>query len=87
VTVESVRLNFPSAGVWRYRIDVSQNGDGDWQTFVESGRTESPNQWTPHTVDGTPVSGRYLRITLLAWPEGAVPGISDLTASGVITAQ
>jgi len=87
VTVKSVRLNFPSAGVWRYRIDVSQNGDGDWQPLIESGRTESPNQWTAQTVEGTPVSGRYLRITLLAWPEGAVPGIAELAASGTITAQ
>jgi beta-galactosidase len=85
VTVTKVRLNFPVAGVWRYRIEVSQNGESDWQTFVASAQTDSPNQWTSHAIEGPPTSGRYLRVILLAWPDGAAPGIGELSVSGTIS--
>jgi len=87
VTVTKVRLNFPSAGIWRYRIEVSQDGERNWQTFVDSAQTDSPNQWTPHSIDGTPVGGRYLRVTLLAWPNGAAPGLAELAVSGSISSH
>jgi len=55
---------------------------GDWQAFVESARTETPNTWTSHTIEGPSVSGRYLRVTLLEWPAGVAAGISEVMASG-----
>jgi len=85
VTVEAVRLTFPAPGRWRYRIEFSQDGEHDWQVFAENAQTETPNIWTSHTVKGSPVSGRYLRVTLLGWPEGSAPGIGELAVTGAIS--
>jgi len=82
VTVKAVRMNFPDAGVWRCRIEVSPNGERDWRVLVDSAQIETPNMWTQQTVEGPPVSGRYLRVTLLGWPQGVAPGIGELMASG-----
>lgn len=84
VTIKSVKLNFPTPGVWRCRIEVSQNGESDWRVFVDQLQTDSPHLWTPHVVEGATLSGRYLRLTLLGWPEGVAPGLSELAASGTI---
>lgn len=88
VTVTSVRLNFPSEGVWRYRIEVSMNGDRDWEVLVDDTETQPPNMWTPQSIaGGTPRTGRYLRLTLLAWPAGATPGLAELSASGSLSSN
>lgn len=84
VVVSAVRLTFPDAGVWRYRIEVSPNGTSDWQSFVDSAQTDTPNMWTSHRIAGTPVRGRYLRIALLGWPEGVTPGLGEIAVSGTI---
>jgi hypothetical protein len=85
VTVKAVRLTFPDAGLWRCRIEVSRDGERDWHVLADSAQAETPNMWTPQTFEGPPVSGRYLRVTLLAWPQGVAPGISEVTVSGTIT--
>jgi hypothetical protein len=85
VTIEAVRLAFPAPGLWRYRLEISPDGERDWQVFVDSAETENPNMWTTHAVDGPPITGRYLRVTLLGWPDGVAPGLGDVSASGTIT--
>lgn len=63
---------------------MSTDGERDWRPFAEDARAEVPNMWATHSVQGPPTAGRYLRITLLAWPEGASPGIAEIVASGTI---
>ncbi|MEO6995471.1 MAG: glycoside hydrolase family 2 TIM barrel-domain containing protein, partial [Lacunisphaera sp.] len=85
VKVSAIHLTFPAAGTWHYRIDISRDGERNWQPFVESAQTEAPNMWTSLKIEGTAVSGRYLRVTLLGWPESVAPGISEVVASGTTT--
>ena len=87
VTISTVRLSFSAGGPWRYRIEISPDGQNNWQPFAENAETDVPNIWTTIPVDGPPLTGRYLRITLLSWPDGATPGLGDVSASGIILAQ
>jgi hypothetical protein len=87
VTVEAVHLTFPSAGVWRCRIEISRNGEDGWQVFAASVQTDTPNMWASHRIEGSPASGRYLRITLLGWPDATAPGLSEVTVSGTTAPQ
>jgi beta-galactosidase len=82
VTISAVRLSFPAAGLWRYRIEVSADGERDWRALIDQAQTEAANQWTSYGIDATPLTGRYLRVTLLAWPTGATPGLGDISATG-----
>ena len=84
VNITAVRLAFPASGLWRCRIEISPDGEREWRVFAEDTRTETPNQWTSHAVEGTAATGRYLRVTLLGWPEGTAPGIGEISASGKI---
>jgi hypothetical protein len=43
--------------------------------------------WSSRTIEGTKVTGRYVRVTLLGWPDGTAAGIGDLTVSGTISDQ
>jgi beta-galactosidase len=85
VMVKSLRLNFPDAGSWRCRVEVSPNGESDWKVFVDSAQVETPNIWTAQKLEATEVKGRYVRLTLLDWPKGAAPGIAELAVSGTTT--
>jgi hypothetical protein len=87
VTITSVRLAFPGAGWWRYRIEVSQDGERDWRPFIDNAQTDAANSWTSYTVEGSPVGGRYLRVTFLGWPGGTTPGLGEISASGAISSQ
>ena len=40
--------------------------------------------WTSHDIQGAPATGRFIRITLLAWPSGARPGVGEISATGTI---
>jgi hypothetical protein len=84
VTLRFVRLTFPAAGLWRYRIEISQDGVHDWQVFAEAAETNAPNLWTSHSISGPALTGRYLRVSLLAWPDGTAPGIGELQVSGTL---
>lgn len=85
VTINSVRLNFPAAGLWRYRIELSQDGEHDWKVFIPEGHSNARNLWTSLTIEGMPVKGRFLRVTLLGWPRGVAPGLGEVAAAGTIT--
>ena len=87
VTITSARLAFTGPGQWRYRIEVSRDGERDWRTFVDDAQTDAANMWTSYTVEGAPVDGRYLRVTLLGSPEGTTPGLGEVSASGAISSQ
>ncbi len=85
IAIKSVRLYFPAAGLSRCRIELSQDGEHNWKVFVPEAQCQVRNLWTPLTIEGAPVIGRFLRVTLLGWPDGTIPGLGDVTASGTIT--
>jgi hypothetical protein len=87
VNFSSIRLTFPAGGKWRYRIEVSADGDENWQPFVQNGETETPNMWTSQMIKGASVSGRFVRVTLLQWPGDAAPGISEIAVSGTLSSR
>ncbi|HLP08160.1 MAG TPA: glycoside hydrolase family 2 TIM barrel-domain containing protein [Opitutaceae bacterium] len=86
VSVSALRILFPATGLWRYRIEISPDGERDWRTFAEE-KTDAANQWTTYTVEGAPLSGRYVRITLLSWPAGTTPGLGDVSVTGTINSN
>ncbi len=87
VDITGVRLALPTAGVWRYRVEISRDGEHDWHLFADDVWIESPNMWTHHGTEGKPGTGRFLRVTLLNWPAGSLPGIGEISAEGTIASD
>lgn len=84
VTITAVRLTFPAEGKWRYRIEISSDGERDWKLFAEPSAPAPSSRWTPDTIAGPPTSGRFLRVSLLAWPSAASAGVAEVQVSGSI---
>ena len=84
VNVQQIRLTFPAEGDWRYRIEVSADGLQDWRLLA--GPTQAGNRRAERTdpVEATERTGRFLRLTLLGWPDGGAPALAEVEVTGTL---
>jgi len=79
-SVARLKIAFPTSSNYRYRIDVSRDGQ-DWQTVDDESRTVSTE--AVRTAELSPASlCRYLRITFTSLPPGVPAGLFELEAYG-----
>jgi len=81
VTVRKTRLTFPAAGGWRYNIEVSDDGERNWTSAVDQSK-HGGTEMLREDAASTPVRGRFLRVTLLGWPEGHAPAVAEIETIG-----
>jgi hypothetical protein len=83
VTVATTKLTFPSAGNWRYKIEISDDGESNWRLVADQTRTTSTDQ---ERIDAAPAAaprGRFLRVTFVGTPDAQPAALAEveLTAS------
>ena len=84
VKVDRTELTFPSAGNWRYLIEISDDGDHNWTELVD--RTKTSNS-SPERVDVMPGGlppGRFLRVRITGWPVGGVAALAEVKVVGTL---
>jgi beta-galactosidase len=83
VTVQKTKLTFPSEGDWRYRIEISDDGESGWK--IISDQTQSvggvKTQIQP-AVNGA--HGRFLRVTFVGTPDGKPAALAEVEVTGNI---
>jgi hypothetical protein len=84
VTVSQTKLIFPTAGNWRYKIEVSDDGENHWRLVAD--QTHGGNTSATRT-DAAPgaVQGRFLRVTLTGTAVGRAPALSELEVRGSLS--
>ncbi len=83
VEVKRTKLVFPTAGDWRYRVEISVDGVQGWQVVAD--RTQIPGGDAERTDTAeTAATGRYLRLTFTGWP-GAAPALAEVEVVGILT--
>jgi hypothetical protein len=85
VSVTGTKLTFPAPGAWRYKIEVSEDGESHWQTAVDQTQATGTDRERTDTADGH-ASGRFVRISLAGGPSNQVPEISEVEITGTISA-
>ncbi len=78
--VNVIELTFPTAGSFRYTIDVSSNGSS-WTTVVD--QSQNPSTAQTQRATGNFGSGvQYVRVNFVGLPAGQPAGLSEVVVGG-----
>ncbi len=80
--ISQTKLIFPTAGDWRYKIEISDDGLTGWKLLADATQKAGVE---PMRTDTAPrgLSGRFVRVTVKACPPGAAAGLSECQLFGV----
>ena len=82
VTVSDEKLSFPVEGNWRYRVEISDDGNNDWRLISDQTQTTSHAEiQPPSAVNGA--RGRFVRVSITGTPANASPALAELEVSGI----
>ena len=87
VTVSSVRLMFPTAGNWRYKIEISDDGDNAWKVLADQSKKDDSGRERMDSVQNTALRGRFLRVTIFGTPESQSASLAELEVTGTLGTQ
>jgi len=84
VTVSKTKLAFPAEGNWRYRIDISDDGETNWKQLADQTQTTSTTKDRTDLAQNPLPYGRYLRVTIIASPSGESPALAEVEVMGTL---
>ena len=84
VTASKTKLTFPTEGNWRYKIEISDDGETHWQRVTDQTQTTSTAKDRVDTVQNNSPHGRFLRVTVSGTPVGQSPAIAELELTGTL---
>jgi beta-galactosidase len=84
VTVSKTKLTFPTEGKWRYKIEVSDDGEANWKTVADEAHTDSTTRERTDTVLNDQPRGRFLRVTFAGTPEGTAAALAEVEVTGTL---
>ncbi len=64
VIVRQTKLTFPVAGDWHYRIEMSADGETNWQLLADQIQTAGSRADRMDVMPGNAISGRFVRVTV-----------------------
>jgi Glycosyl hydrolases family 2, TIM barrel domain/Glycosyl hydrolases family 2, sugar binding domain/Glycosyl hydrolases family 2/F5/8 type C domain len=82
VTVGQIKLTFPLPGNWRYKIEISADGDTNWKLLVDQTRASSGGADRTDLVQGKSVSGRFVRVIIIESPPEQSAALAELEIAG-----
>jgi len=85
-TISSVKLTFPSDGNWRYRVEISDDGNSNWKMISDQTRTASSAK-TQMLSAATGARGRFLRVTFVGTSEAKPVALAEVEALGNLSGQ
>ncbi len=81
ITVSSARLTFPSDGSWRYRVEISDDGNSGWKTISDQTQTANTTKTQMLSAE-TNSRGRFVRVSFVATPDAKPAALAELEVSG-----
>ena len=86
VTVQKTKLTFPAEGDWRYKIEISDDGENGWKIISDQTQNaDSAKTQVQPAVNG--VHGRFLRVTITGTPANQPPALAEVEVTGNLSAQ
>jgi hypothetical protein len=83
VTVQKTKLTFPTEGDWRYKIEISDDGENGWKIISDQTQSAgSAKTQVQPAVNGA--QGRFLRVTFVGTPDGKPAALAEVEVTGNI---
>jgi hypothetical protein len=86
VTISQTKLTFPTEGNWRYKIEISEDGETSWKTV--SDQTQNAGS---AAIQSQPAAsgahGRFLRVTFVGTPGAKPAAVAEVEALGNLFVQ
>jgi hypothetical protein len=82
VIVSRTRLSFPGQGTWRYKIEISADGESNWKLFADQTHTADSSAERTDLVQGGSMVGRFVRVTIVESPPGQLAALAELEVFG-----
>jgi hypothetical protein len=87
VTVSKTKLTFPTDGNWRYKIEISDDGESNWKPFTDQTQTAGATKERTDTVQNNAPRGRFVRVTFAGTPDAKAAALAEVEFSGNLAAQ
>jgi hypothetical protein len=81
VSVNRTKLMFPTDGNWRYRIELSEDGESNWKLVADQSQNSSLAKDRTNLADSPP-RGRFLRVTITGAPSGKAAALAEVEVVG-----
>lgn len=81
------KLTFPDEGNWRYRIEISDDGETNWKTVTDQTRTTDTAKERTDTVRNNAPRGRFVRVTFVGTPDAQAAALAEMELTGTINQQ
>jgi hypothetical protein len=85
-TVSKTKLTFPSEGNWRYKIEISEDGETNWKLMADQSQTASTTKERTDTVPNNASRGRFVRVMFAGTPDTKAAARAELECSGNLAA-
>jgi hypothetical protein len=87
VAVGRTKLTFPSEGSWRYKIEISADGNTGWRMLVDQSQATSNSAERTDQAQGGSISGRFVRVSIVQSPAGQPAALSEVEVFGTQAGQ
>ena len=86
VTVQKTKLTFPTEGGWRYKIEISDDGENGWKMISDQTQNANSARIQTHpAVNGA--RGRFLRVTFAGTRASQPPALAEVEVVGTLNVQ
>ena len=85
-TISKAKLTFPTEGNWRYRVEISEDGETNWKLIADQTQTASTAKERTDTVQNNAARGRYVRVTFAGTPDAKAAALAEVEFSGNVAA-
>jgi beta-galactosidase len=82
VTISRTKLTFPGEGDWRYKVEISEDGENDWKLVADQTAAVGTARERTDDARNKAARGRFLRVTIVATPPGQTAGLAELEVTG-----
>ena len=86
VTISQTKLAFPTDGNWRYKVEISDDGESGWKWVTDQTQSAGGAK-----IQARPAAngarGRFLRVTFVGTSEVKPAALSELEVTGTLNAQ
>jgi len=84
VAIKNTKLIFPSEGNWRYKIEISDDGENDWKLLADQTQTASAGKERKDVAVNTALRGRFVRVIVTGSPSNNPPALADFEVLGTL---
>jgi len=81
VTVNRSKLTFPAPGNWRYKIEISENGES-WKSLFDQTATADVTAERTDVLSTGSISGRFVRVSLTGLPASKAASVAEIEVFG-----